>query len=69
MECRGTDLGRRRPKLKKCRVPDTQIGFQLTTFEALRAKKVKKLRAAKQRVPVVKLHLNNVFNRLRTAVK
>jgi hypothetical protein len=49
----GTCLGRRRPKLKKCRVPDTQIGFHLTTFEALRAKKVKNHRAASRREPLI----------------
>jgi len=32
MKWNGTGLGRRRPKLKKCRVPNTQIGFQLATF-------------------------------------
>jgi hypothetical protein len=51
MECRGTGLGRRRPKLKKCRVPNTQISFQLATFAALRAKKVKNTRAPKARAP------------------
>ena len=52
---RGTCLGRCRPKLKECRVPDTQIGFHLTTFEALQAKKVKNDRAAVRRAVTLRL--------------
>jgi len=34
MKWNAAGLGRRRPKLKKGRVPNTQIGFQLATFKA-----------------------------------
>jgi hypothetical protein len=54
---RGTGLGRRRPKLKKCRVPNTQIGFHPETFRPegpQKSKTTEPQRGEKKKEPLAK---------------
>lgn len=60
VEWNGTGLGRRRPKLKKGRIPNTQISPHPTTFEAVGPKSQKTPSAEGARKKLHSEHLKEI---------